>query len=457
ALLPAIRAMERPAASSLFYTIYELLPNDTDVTVFKRAGLQAVNFGAIGNVEYYHTPLDDLAHLDPRTLQHHGDNVLAVARSLDRGLDRRPENAVFFDVLNIGVVAWPERWTLWIALLSLALLLLGGRNESWRALLIGAALTVLCLVTAAALAFVLVWLAHLRAGSFGRVAFPQPALIAMWLAGIAAALLAFALSRRHDRRGVYIGAGLIWHVLSVALSASLPGTAFLFLLPAVGFTLSIVTRAPAVVAALLPAVLAGTVFFPLTLFLYPALGKTSLIAIAVIVAITSSTVVPMIDRLTFRFGAAVAATAVAAALTSLAFPTFTAGHPQRRPITHELEASTVHATAEKRGDVTVVRIVSERKADRVTLDFEDRVEVLRVNGTTPAPRNPGRVWRGGVTIHASEAVVELRAAAGTEVVVSDLTYGLPDQARAEAENRDAAGAVTSHRGDVTVSRTKLRI
>ncbi|MFP5248083.1 MAG: M28 family peptidase, partial [Thermoanaerobaculia bacterium] len=31
-------SVERPMATSLFYTIYNLLPNDTDVTVFKRAG-----------------------------------------------------------------------------------------------------------------------------------------------------------------------------------------------------------------------------------------------------------------------------------------------------------------------------------------------------------------------------------------------------------------------------------
>ena len=32
-------ALPRPATSSLYYDIYELLPNDTDLTVFKRAGL----------------------------------------------------------------------------------------------------------------------------------------------------------------------------------------------------------------------------------------------------------------------------------------------------------------------------------------------------------------------------------------------------------------------------------
>ncbi len=43
-------ALERPQASSFFYAIYSILPNDTDVTVFKRAGKAAINFAAIGGV-----------------------------------------------------------------------------------------------------------------------------------------------------------------------------------------------------------------------------------------------------------------------------------------------------------------------------------------------------------------------------------------------------------------------
>ena len=63
-LVPLFRNLRRPFTSSLFYTVYQLLPNDTDVTVFKRAGKIAVNFAAIGGVEHYHTASDDLAHVD---------------------------------------------------------------------------------------------------------------------------------------------------------------------------------------------------------------------------------------------------------------------------------------------------------------------------------------------------------------------------------------------------------
>src|SRR6185437_7213057 len=48
-------AVQRPDATSIFYAVYKLLPNDTDFTVFKRAGYQGFNFAFIGDVAHYHT------------------------------------------------------------------------------------------------------------------------------------------------------------------------------------------------------------------------------------------------------------------------------------------------------------------------------------------------------------------------------------------------------------------
>src|SRR4029077_19902122 len=95
------RSLPRPATSSLYYDIYELLPKDTDLTVFKRAGLAGVGFGFIGQPIHYHTPLDNFANVTPSTVQHHGDHVLAMARAL-AATDLRQTgggNAVWFDIL----------------------------------------------------------------------------------------------------------------------------------------------------------------------------------------------------------------------------------------------------------------------------------------------------------------------------------------------------------------------
>src|SRR6185436_16279348 len=145
-LVPLVaRALPRPVTTSLFVSIYELLPNDTDLTVFKRAGMEGVNFAAIGNVQAYHTPLDDQAHADLRLLQHHGDNALAAARALAHAdLTRRSEeNVVHFDVLGFFVVDWPEGWTVWLAIVGLlvAIAALAGAREGALTTLLAFAVT----------------------------------------------------------------------------------------------------------------------------------------------------------------------------------------------------------------------------------------------------------------------------------------------------------------------------
>lgn len=450
-LLPVMRSMARPAASSLFYTIYEMLPNDTDVSVFKKAGLPALNFGAIGDVSWYHTPLDDLAHVDARTMQHQGDNLLAVTRALQRGFARTDRNATFLDVLNLYLIGWPERWTLWIAIASFVVLLIGMRGHSWRTVLAGAALTMAAVLIAAIVGAGCSFVAHSRAASAPYLATPEPALIAMWLAGIAATMLAFSTARTNDRRGLFAGAGLVWNAAAVAAAIRLPGTAFLFLVPAAAFAFCVAARAvQPLVAAIITSVAAALVLFPLALFLYTALGKTSLIGIAVIVAMVCTAVAPWMEPRRYRLGAGLAVMAIVAAAITLAFPVYTAERPRRHSIDHELPSPTVRATVDRDGEIATIRVSSQRPADRLMLDFSDRVDVLRINGVEPAaPNRPRRSARRGLTVYSNEAVVEVRARPGVEFTATDLTYGLPD-----GRKRDDDGSVPSHRGDVTVSQVK---
>jgi len=57
---------KNPSSNSLAYEIYKLLPNDTDLTVFKRHGITGVNFAFQGRVNHYHTPMDNIENLSPR-------------------------------------------------------------------------------------------------------------------------------------------------------------------------------------------------------------------------------------------------------------------------------------------------------------------------------------------------------------------------------------------------------
>src|SRR5690606_37798415 len=121
------RSLAAPAGSSLEYEIYRTLPNDTDFTVYRRDGLVGANFAWARAPGRYHTPLDDIAHLDPDSLQHHGKHALSLARAFAAAEPpvASDEDAVFFSLPGGVMAGWPVAWnpvlllivlTAWLAL-----------------------------------------------------------------------------------------------------------------------------------------------------------------------------------------------------------------------------------------------------------------------------------------------------------------------------------------------------
>ena len=108
------QALPHPMATSLTMAVYRLLPNDTDLTVYKRHGMAGLNFAFVEGLYYYHSPEDIPANLDPRTLQHQGENLLAMARHLGRlDLDDvRRVDVVYTSILQQLVVIYPLSWVL---------------------------------------------------------------------------------------------------------------------------------------------------------------------------------------------------------------------------------------------------------------------------------------------------------------------------------------------------------
>ena len=86
-------AAARPVANSLSTDLYGLIPNSTDVAVFDERPWTILNFAVIGNETRYHSAGDDLAALDRRSLQHMGDQALAVDRRWRRRAIRRRRRA----------------------------------------------------------------------------------------------------------------------------------------------------------------------------------------------------------------------------------------------------------------------------------------------------------------------------------------------------------------------------
>ncbi|HJQ36485.1 MAG TPA: M20/M25/M40 family metallo-hydrolase [Thermoanaerobaculia bacterium] len=494
------RGVGRPHATSFFSAIYNLLPNDTDVTVFKRAGIPALNFAAIRGVNWYHTPLDNLAHVNPRTLQHHGDNLLGAARALaDSDLDARSsDDASYFDVLQFALVWWPAGWTVWICAISLVLLLFAARHTNPRAITFGVLATFTAILLSLIAGIALSWLARMRSDGVNFVAHPQPSILAMWLIGIAAAICAAALFRkRSEERALLFGAAFVWHAIAFVLAITLTGASFLFLVPAVALTICALARANETTTSAVSATAAAIVLLPLLILLYDALGGRMLVAIAILAGILFTLVGPLFAR--FRNAAVFAALALVAAIVALALPAtsrerpraislayiddatlspmfvapvrmanFTAAPASLTPWSSGAQWSTpaprlairrVEMTTARNGDRVTLTIRSPRHGNRLTLALRGGT-VLRVNGITPPPR-PARwrerseTWRFALMNGRDQMTVEVQAKGALEAIASDVSFGLDAPALQRA--RDASNAVPQGEGDVVITRTRLRL
>jgi hypothetical protein len=129
------KAAPHPAANSLAPAIYALMPNNTDLTVFKEAGFAGLNFAYIIGLNHYHTPLDNLTNMDHRSLQHQGSTALALTRHFGNlNLNSRVhENEVYFDVLNSAIIGYSEQWVVPLAVVVclsfVALVAFGFKNK----------------------------------------------------------------------------------------------------------------------------------------------------------------------------------------------------------------------------------------------------------------------------------------------------------------------------------------
>lgn len=230
----------RPSAQSLSYEIYRLLPNDTDLSVFKRAGAQGLNFAFIGAVRRYHTPLDDLEHLDLGSVQQAGDAVLGASRAL---LAAAPGpaagNASYADILGLTLLRWPSVLNLPLAGLGLLLMLFAiGRARRRVHLAIfpvfaAAAATLLAPVLGAVGALG----AHtlIEAATGPRGLYPAgmmlPAMAASFAASFAALLVLRFVARRVGAQAQALGGWLVWALFAGVVAWIMPGASILWIAP----------------------------------------------------------------------------------------------------------------------------------------------------------------------------------------------------------------------------------
>lgn len=336
--------VDRPFTSSLFPTIYEMLPNDTDLSVFKRRGYPGLNFAFVENPTRYHTAVDNLEGFSPASLQHHGENALAAVRGFTGMNLSRPlrGKAVYFDLFRSTVVRWPAGWTPLLALVALALVAahafraLRRGVASWQGVLIGLATALAATLFTLMAGFAL---RALLAGAFPSpwVSRPMPATVAFWLLALTITLATAGLFAGRVRgSALWIGVWSLWSVLGLILSFTLPGISYLFIVPTLvsGVCGLLFARRPPgwAVASLVPAVVAAVLWFPILIVLYWGLGAMGLLAVCVLLALVFGTLIPLVPAsgtVGARWVPAAAAVGVlVAAVMAMLSPTYSPSSPR---------------------------------------------------------------------------------------------------------------------------------
>lgn len=498
--LDAVRVLRRlpdVSAASLMVMVYRILPNDTDLSELMVLGKPAMNFAFIDGVERYHTAYDDVAHLDPRSVQHHGAQALALAREFGDGPLPRPAtgDAVFFDIPFVGLVVYPKRWALPIALVALGLVVavvVGLRRREERVMRgvaagIAGALgaTLLAAVGAALLARGIVLL-HAATGWGGAPEWRGIYFGALAAFVIAVATAAWAFVRRWATATAAHAGGLVaWALLAVTVTVIAPGASYVFAWPLLAMasaTLIIQHASIRVVhaaAALLSAGAVLVMLVPLVYLLGDALGASmaGAAAAALLAALGVWLVAAYLEVLTTprRWLLPTAAMGLAAVLLvagavivrpSRAFPT-------RSNIVREVSVNTAGAAALP--DAEIVRdsvaagqrhltllVRAPASAHRVQMSARARVAGAAIDGrivdTTRYRRSAARWTMGYAAPPDSGFLVSLLVPAAEPITVelSARVAGVPAGVNAATE-RGGAHAVPSARGDATLLHRTLRL
>jgi hypothetical protein len=363
------QAVPYPSGSSLAYTLYKQLPNDTDFTVFRKLGIAGLNFAWDAGLEAYHSRLDTPARLNPGSLQHDGAYALPLTRTFGNlDLNRFPvhdsQDAVFFNWFGLHLVSYPVSWVLPLALLATALfvgvlayairrgaLSAGGLGKGFA----GSLVILLAPPLIMAAGFWCIDRVFGKALLVGDVPSNACLLLSLLLLGGAAATGVFAFFR--SRWGVVpLGSGgllLVW-LLTAAMTLTLPSGSYLFFWPLVfaipalawmvlarshsALKITAVAWVGAVPTILLFAPTTDQFFVGLTLGLMSAAFTGLLLGVAFLL------LVPLVDllspaRYTRRVLMALAACGVSLAVAGLVLSKPSATHPMPDTLVYSPDAN----------------------------------------------------------------------------------------------------------------------
>lgn len=243
---------------SWLYDLFGLMPNLTDFMPFREAGLAGGNLFAFNGGSQYHTPRDTIENMDPRSLQQHGEQTLALIRhfgEIDLGNPHSPD-VVYFNILKNWMAVYPSEWALPLSSVVFLLIALSiginiRRQQIRFRKLAWGGLASLGIIAAAILIVLLTWYLITWIHSQYNLYFPAHTYNDGWYAAgfsfLAAAVavgFSILLLRKQGWRNLLGGALVLLGAIGVIISVYLPGFSYLFTWPLVFALLPLWMQSP---------------------------------------------------------------------------------------------------------------------------------------------------------------------------------------------------------------------
>lgn len=299
-------------ANSLTYEVYQRLPNDTDFSVYKRAGKPGLNSAFIAGLTDYHSEQDRPNRLSPDSLQHHGADMLGLTQAfgdVDLKSLSADHDLVYFPAPWRELLFYTPNFALGLALLALILSLLAHRHSTRHGLTGGA--------FAAALAVQLLFVGFAGLAGHGLwqglKALNPPyhwlvngeAYGSAWLC-LAVIVLVLAAGATLAARWRGLGLATVWMCSLAGAAATwyLPGASPFLVWPALVGAIAILLGGsyPATILRGLLLGIATYLLYPLMTQLAVALTPAMLGAVAVLAALLAGLVAPIVGGLSRRIG-----------------------------------------------------------------------------------------------------------------------------------------------------------
>lgn len=242
-----------PVTNSLAYSIYKLLPNDTDLTVFREnRDIEGFNFAFIDDHFDYHSVRDSYERLDRNSLTHQGSYLMPLLlhfSETDLGQLKSLNDEVYFNIPVFDLVNYPFDWIwpMWFLAVGVFLLLLifGLKNKtlSAKGVLKGFIPVLASLLINGSLGYYIWGLLTTVYPEYKDIlhGFPYNGhtyILAFVFLSLAVCFRMYRLVKSIAIADLLIAPALIWLVICWAVAQYLPGASF-FIIPLYGLLASL--------------------------------------------------------------------------------------------------------------------------------------------------------------------------------------------------------------------------